>query len=71
MISTSLGFQDKMYLNDSNEIILSIPISRGWNKVMMHVLDSPSLTQLPYGDPRTLLLQIRSWKIVEFKMEEK
>lgn len=70
-LGTPIGFEDKIHLEDAKEIKIFIPVSRGWNQVMMRVLDPPTEAKLPHGDPRTLLLQIRSWKIVDFKTEER
>ena len=70
-IRTSLGFQAQLHLDNQKEITISIPVSGGLNQIMMRDLDVPSLTRLPHGDTRTLLLQIRSWRITDFKREEK
>lgn len=67
LIKTDKGYEKSLKIGVNYRFPIAVPISRGQNQITIYALDKPSLTTLPNGDARPLLLQIRGLHLQAFK----
>jgi hypothetical protein len=56
-ITTTAGYQQRILIASGKQSIL-IPVQAGMNKIVLQLLDQPTIVQQPNGDTRPLLLGI-------------
>lgn len=66
-ISTDAGYEGKMQIDGPGAHSFAVPVKAGQSLLKIHSLDRASLSRLPTGDPRPLLLQIRNLRMLQFQ----
>jgi hypothetical protein len=67
LIYTEHGYHASVTIVQDGQQLLSVPVSAGKNALFFRSLDEPTVTRLPNGDTRPLLLGIRGLRIVGFE----
>lgn len=67
LIFSAQGYQTSVSIVENGRPTLSVPVSLGKNQIFFRALDQPTLTRLPDGDTRPLLLDVYGLKIAELE----
>jgi len=67
LIFTDQGYQTTITIVADGSQALLIPVTAGRNRLFFRPLDKPTLTRLPNGDTRPLLVGVRGLKVVGFE----
>jgi hypothetical protein len=63
LISTNERFEKSVTISRDGPYDFKIPVAAGKNVITLHSLEKPSVTRLPNGDTRPLLLRVKGLKV--------